>query len=84
MYNIHKSLINEWIKSCSHIVFNILLSTYQYPRCVEDAWCELCPEQELERLEREQERTAKEQIVEQDVQPTGFTFGKEKWHYAQK
>uniref|UniRef100_A0AAX7UK93 ATP-dependent DNA helicase n=1 Tax=Astatotilapia calliptera TaxID=8154 RepID=A0AAX7UK93_ASTCA len=32
----------------------------------EDAWCELCPEQELERLECEQEWKDKEQIGEED------------------
>ncbi len=32
---------------------------------LEDAWCELCPEQELERLECEQERKETRQIVEE-------------------
>ncbi len=32
---------------------------------LEDAWCELCPEQELERLECEQERKENSQIVEE-------------------
>ncbi|XP_030284360.1 uncharacterized protein LOC115588118 [Sparus aurata] len=33
----------------------------------EDAWCELCPEQELERLECIEERRGTEQIVEEHV-----------------
>ena len=34
---------------------------------LEDAWCELCPEQELERLECIEERRETEQIVEEHV-----------------
>ncbi|XP_073323364.1 uncharacterized protein [Pagrus major] len=34
---------------------------------VEDAWCELCPEQELERLECIEERRETEQIVDEPV-----------------
>ncbi|XP_059198565.1 uncharacterized protein LOC131978809 [Centropristis striata] len=34
---------------------------------LEDAWCELCPEQELERLECIEERTETEQIVDEAV-----------------
>ncbi|XP_034553964.1 uncharacterized protein LOC117823040 isoform X1 [Notolabrus celidotus] len=35
---------------------------------LEDAWCELCPEQELERLQSLQEQSETEQVVEEHVE----------------